>query len=222
MTWVSGKIIFANTWKDSRSRVYEIDPGTMEVTRSFDMPTGAVHTSGLAWDGQYLWAVDYRSHRAYCIDLEPSLNKGVVELLGSFETGLKGTSACCIIPWQGEEYLAISDFMNSKETIFVLRHAALEAGHAEGFVHFRYRNEGFSQGLEYVDGYLYESENKLGRDVVNKLDLKLLLEYRRSRKATVTQYSAPGRGVEDLAWSGNALWTSDEVVFRFFKGVGFA
>lgn len=58
MTWVNGKIIFANSWDDTKSRVYEIDPLTMEIKRFFDMPEGAVHTSGLAWDGSYLWTSD--------------------------------------------------------------------------------------------------------------------------------------------------------------------
>jgi len=52
MTWVNGVMIFANTWKNKRSRVYEIDPKTMKIMRHFDMPNEAVHTSGLAWDGR--------------------------------------------------------------------------------------------------------------------------------------------------------------------------
>lgn len=219
MTWVGKHLVFANTWKNKRSRVYEIDPESMEELRHFDMPRGAVHTSGLAWDGKYLWAVDYKSRRAYCIKLEPSLESGEARLVGSFDTTLGGSSACCIVTWKGRRYLAISDFMRSSTTVFVRRHEALEAGTAKGSIAFAYRNEGFSQGLEFIDGYLYEAENKWGRNVINKIDLRLLEKSRSSRKATVTQYLTPARGVEDIAWSGKAIWTSDESVFRFFKGV---
>ena len=48
----------------------------MSAERYFDMPTAAVHTSGLAWDGEHLWAVDYISNCAYWIDLEASLAAG--------------------------------------------------------------------------------------------------------------------------------------------------
>ncbi len=219
MTWVGERLIFANTWKDTRSRVYEIDPESMEILRHFDMPEGAVHTSGLAWDGDRLWAVDYRSNRAYCIDLETSLRHEEVQVVGSFDTGLRGTSACCIVPWKGERLLAISDFMRSRKTILVDHPAAMRAGNAKESIRFQYRNEGFSQGLEYFGGYLYESENKIGTDVVNKLDLEKLERFGDARKAAVAQFRAPSRGVEDLAWSGEALWTSDEVVFKFFKWV---
>lgn len=218
MTWVDGRIIFANSWKNTRSRVYEIDPSSMAIGRFFDMPEGAVHTSGLAWDGKRLWAVDYIANRAYCIDLQSSLDKGAVEILGSFETTLKGTSACCIIPWKGKSCLAISDFRRSRNTIYVNMYDAMDSGSAAGHIEFRYDNEGFSQGLEFFDGHLYESENKLGTDIINKIDPALLERERSSARATVVQFRAPSRGVEDLAWDGHNLWTSDETTFEFYRG----
>lgn len=218
LTWVNGRLIFANCWRNTRSRVYEFDPDTMTCQRHFDMPPEAVHTSGLAWDGAYLWAVDYISNRGYCIDLEASLADGKAQLRGHFDTTLRGTSACCLLPWDGEWVLAISDFMNSRRTIFVRHEEALRAGTAKGAVVFAYRNEGFSQGLEYAEGYLFESENKHGIDAINQIDLSRLRVTASSRQATVWQYLAPNRGVEDLAWDGTRLWTSDEVAFRFFCG----
>ena len=190
----------------------------MALLRHFDMPEEAVHTSGLTHDGIHLWAVDYISNRAYCIDLEASLANGRVALVGSFNTTLKGTSACCMVPWQGLKCLAISDFMRSRQTIFVRPEQALKTGTAENSIVFAYTNEGFSQGLAYWDGYLYESENKIGINTINKLDLDRLREAPHARKATVVQYPAPSKMVEDLVWDGNYVWTSDESVFRFFKG----
>ena len=218
MTWVDGRILFANSWKNRKSRVYEIVPETMAIRRYFDMPEEAVHTSGLAWDGEYLWGVDYVSNRGYCIDLEASLSAGRARVVGTFDSTLKGTSACCIVPWKDDRYLAISDFMRAGRTIFVRMRDAVREGTAAAAIDFEYRNEGFSQGLEYIDGFLYEAENKLGVDVINKIDMARLVETRDARKATVSQYRAPSRGVEDLAWSGKHLWTSDETVWRFFRG----
>ncbi len=153
---------------------------------------------------------------AEVLDKDTSLEQRTAQVLGSFGTTLRGTSACCIVRWMGAEYLAISDFMHSGQTIFVRRLEALEEGSAESAIVFRYRNEGFSQGLELVDGFLYEAENKLGRDVINRIDLGRLQRFADSRKATVIQLRAPSRGIEDLAWDGEAMWTSDESVFRFF------
>lgn len=218
MTWVDGRIIWANTWKNTRSRVYEIDPDSMEIARHFDMPDGAGHTSGLAWDGEHLWGVDYIANRAYCIELEESLAAGKVKEVGSFDTTLRGTSACCMVPWEGETLLAISDFMHTRRTVFVRYQEALRKGTAADEIVFSYQNEGFSQGLEFTAGFLYESENKRGVDIINRLDLDLLRETRHARRATVRQYPAPSGGVEDLAWDGSVMWTSDESVFRFFKG----
>lgn len=218
LTWVDGRLLFANSWQDTRSRIYEIDPGSMEVRRTFDMPDEAVHTSGLAWDGTRLWAVDYRSNRAYWIDLEASFAQGRAEVVGEFDTTLRGTSACCLVPWQGERLLAISDFMRSRRTIFVRTAPALAAGSAAGQIVFAYTNDGLSQGLEYAEGYLFEAENKWGVDVINMLSLERLATNPQSYAATVRQFPAPARGVEDLAWDGEQMWTSDESIFRFFRG----
>jgi hypothetical protein len=157
LTWADGRLIFANCWRDKRSRVYEFDPARMHCLRFFDMPPEAVHTSGLAWDGRRLWAVDHISNCGYCIDLEASLARGEIQLLGRFETTLRGTSACCLLPWEGKHVLAISDFRNSRRTIFVRREEAVAAGTAKDAVAFSYRNEGFSQGLEFMEGFLFEA-----------------------------------------------------------------
>ena len=78
---------------------------------------------------------------------------------------------------------------------------------------------GFSQGLECINGWLFEAENKLGIDIINQMDLQRLLETGKGREATIKQFPAPYRGVEDLAWDGENLWTSDERSFRFYKGL---
>jgi len=217
LCWANDKLIFANTWKNKNSRIYEYEPGDMKLLRYFDMPEGASHTSGLAWDGKYLWAVDYISHKAYCISLEESFSSSIVKVHGSFDLNLKGTSGCCIIPWNGQDCLAVSDFRNTSTTYIIQMYDALKKGSTEGLIVFSYKNEGFSQGLIYINGYLFESENKFGKSIINKIDLSLLLKTKDSRESTIVQYLGPSWGIEDLAWDGNYLWTSDEVKFRFYK-----
>lgn len=216
LAWVDGRLLLANTWKNTRSRVYQYDPESMEILRTFDMPPEAVHTSGLTWDGEHLWAVDYKSNRCYCLDLQASLDTGQVQVVGSFDTTLRGTSACCLVPWGDETRLLISDFMRTKRSYFVDHRRAIERGTALGAIDFSYRNGGFSQGLEYFRGWLWESENRKGRDIVNQIDMARLMETADWRLATVRQFDAPHEGVEDLAWDGRRLWTTDEVDFHFY------
>ncbi|NQT12875.1 MAG: hypothetical protein HQ582_09000 [Planctomycetes bacterium] len=218
MTYAQGHIIFANSWNNTKSRVYQMNPETMEIVATFDMPEEAVHTSGFAFDGQHLWAVDYISNRCYQIDMGPSFQTGQVEVLGSFLTGLGGTSACCLLEHEGTRYLAISDFMRTARTYVVRHEEAMRAGKMEGAVVFSYRNEGFPQGLEWDGRYLYESVNKQGTDIVNQMDVAALARTGSARKATVHQFNAPGGGVEDLAWVEGFLYTSDEKSFRFYRG----
>jgi len=217
LTWAEGRLLFANSWKDTHSRVYEFDPATMQELRTFDMPAEAVHTSGLAWDGEWLWAVDHKSNLAYCIDREASFAAGQAQIVGKFSTGFLGTSACCLVPIDGEICLAISDYLRTHSTIVVRHRAALIDGSASAHIVFRYRNEGCSQGLEFAEGYLWESENKLGRDVINQLDVDRLRQTGQARRSTIAQFSAPGAGIEDIAFDGLRMWTSDDLSFRFFS-----
>ena len=219
LTWVDGHLIFANTWKDTRSRVYRINPTKMAIEGHFDMPSDARHTSGLAWDGKHIWAADYSSNQCYQIDLDASFVAGQARVVGAFPTGLRGTSACCIVRYEGRELLAISDFMNSRKSLFVDHINAIEKGTARESIVFSYRNEGYSQGLEFDGKFIYESENKLGYDVINKIAIDKLDFERDSVKATVRQYTAPYRGIEDLAWDGEAFWTTDERSFCFYRGI---
>lgn len=217
MTSIDNDIIFASSLMNTKSIVYRIDGQSMEVLQEFDMPPEAVHTSGLAFDGQHLWAVDYISNQCYELDQAASFISGNAVVTRRFATGLKGTSACCFVFYQGELLLAISDFMHTRRTYLVRHQQAAEAGDMKNAVVVSYENEGFSQGLAWDGEYLYESENKLGRDVVNKMDLALLLKTGKARAATVVQFNGPANGIEDMAILGDLLYTSDETTFQFYK-----
>ena len=218
LTFADGDLVFANSWKNTKSRIYRIGPESMAITATFDMPDEAVHTSGLAYDAPYLWAVDNISNRCYKIDMEKSFVAGKAEVVGSFATGLKGTSACGFLSYKGEQLLAISDFMRQARTYIVRADEAVLKEQMQDSTVFSYSNEGFSQGLVWDGCYLYESENKLGINVINQMDIDKLSETGSARKATIRQFNAPSKSVEDLAWDGEYIYTSDEAVFMFYQG----
>ncbi len=217
LVWASGRLLSSDAWNDIKSRVYEIDPESMRVLRWFDMPPEAVHTSGLAWEKPHLWAVDYSSNKAYKIDLEASLESCHAVVVGEFDTTLRGTSACCFAMWQGERRLVISDFCNTSTTIMVDHEKALADGSAGSAIVFRYRNQCLSQGLTFARGYLWEAENRPRSSVVNMISLDRLRRTGCSALATVVQFNGPATRIEDLAWDGQTLWTSDESTYRFYR-----
>jgi glutamine cyclotransferase len=217
MTFDGEHVVFANSWKNMRSMVYSFSIPDMIMHRQFKMPTDAVHTSGLAYDGEFLWACDYISNRCYKIRPVESFESGEAVVVGSFDTGLRGTSACCLLFWKGRRCLAISDYMRTKRTYVIDHESALHAGKMEAVVLFSYRNGGFSQGLAFDGQHLYESENKLGIDVINKLDIARLIDTGHANESIVEQIEAPWRGVEDMAFDGQHLYISDEVAFKFYR-----
>ena len=218
MTWVDGRIVFANTWKDTKSRVYRYAPPAMAADGTFDMPDEAVHTSGLAWDG--------RTALGRRLQLEPLLRASTSSgrsrrarpsCSAAFRPGSRARARARFLEHGGERLLAISDFLRTSRTYAVRHELAMAEGGLANAVVFSYRNEAFSQGLFWDGKWLLEAENKMGVDVINQLDVARLVATGSARASTVRQLAAPGRGVEDLAWDGTWLYTSDEFSFRFYR-----
>ena len=112
LTFANGYLILSVEKNyEEPSIVYRIDPTTKEVVGEFAMPpgnpnddddNGAIHTSGLTWDGESLWAVDYRSLQAYQLDLEASFSLGQAVVKAQFPTGLDRPSAMASFTYEGK------------------------------------------------------------------------------------------------------------------------
>jgi hypothetical protein len=216
LTWMNSRLLFSNTWHDTLARVYEIDTAGMSVQRHFDMPGKAVHTSGLEWDGTWLWAVDYKSRKVYQIDAEQSLSLGRCVVVRSIDAPLRGPSACCVAGKGDSMKLLISDFLYSTRVLSmdipVQGHPFRQAG-----FHTAFHNNRFSQGLVCCDSVVYESENALFGSILFSRPFSISggnLEFHKDR---VTRWRLPLKGIEDLAFDGRYLWTSDEKTCRFYR-----
>ena len=201
------------------SRVYELNKGTCRVHAYFDMPAEASHTGGLAWDGSNIWAVDNVSNKAYYIDYDSSFNLNKAQILFSFDTSLNNTSACEYIDYNNMSILAISDFTDKRETIFVDINKVKEFGMTENCIINSYHNEGFSQGLAVIDNVLFESENKIYKGIINAYRLDALINEGNSKEAFLYQILSPGRGPQDLCTDDNSLWITDSIDHKLYNAI---
>ena len=217
LTYIDGYLYLAESHDDKIGVVYQIDPNNgAKITGQFQLPDDAVHTSGLAWDDQYLWAVDYASRKLYQIDLKASISTGQASIINVYQTGLKGPSAITIFVWKNTHYLALSDFRNSKQTYIIPHGNYAPDKPIAAQALYSYENKTFSQGLTSDGTYLYEAINKIGTDVIYKLDLCELFKSHDFDTALVDTIHAPDDMVEDLAISDDKLWTSDESSYSIY------
>ena len=222
MTFINGDLIMAESWNDTKTVLYVLrgDESGYQVISQVEMPPEAVHTSGLEWDGVYLWAVDFVSNRLYKINWQNSIDSGSVDVLDSCATGLKGSGSIARLRIDDTEVVAISDFMNTGRTYFVPTAKAFDdKGIPEKSI-ASYRNAYFVQGLMAKDGYLYETTNSLGLDVIYKIDTKLAIESEDYSNAVVARYEGPSKMIEDLAFDGTNWWTSDESSYSLYTTKG--
>ena len=200
LTWYEGKLLISGHFENLRSVVYEIDPADGTILRSFDMPAEATHTSGIWWDGEFLWACDYNADKVFKLNLEESLETETASVVGSFESTLQGTSAVCIAEYEGERVLVLSDFAATASTYLIDFEGAIEDGTAEGHILGSYANGGASQGLLYVEDFLYECDNQVNQ--LLKLDLEEAVTAGNYLDAVLESYTIPSASTQGVAWDG--------------------
>jgi len=198
--------------KDELSTVHEVDKNTTTSKREFKMPSTASHTSGLSvYEGQ-LYACDYNDKRIYLIDIEKSFTTGEAHVIKYFDTPLGGTSAMEMFKHKGKEYMAISDFMNSRKT-YVLDYGILDSSQSfDEAIVVSYSNGYFSQGLMYHSGKLIETTNSLFRGAFVEIrDIDSVL----NGSNNVEKIDVPMKAIEDIDINNGVFWTTDEKTFEY-------
>ncbi len=220
MTLMGDQLVFTNHWNDTKSGVYLVDPDSMTVLEEREMPPEAVHTSGLGWDGETLWAVDYKSLLIYAIDPVASFEGDQVVVTSTWPTGLGGSSALTCFELDGVWWLAVSDFMNSART-YVFPRDAIDGLHQQPLdelATISFPNGTFSQGLTWDGRYLLETVGNRGVDRIEVYDIvEALRQEDSSLVHNLGNFAAPEQAGEDLATDGDRLWTSDEHSYRWYR-----
>ncbi|MDR1109494.1 MAG: hypothetical protein LBP92_02065 [Deltaproteobacteria bacterium] len=219
LEYIDGHLILSVSVNNKENVIYglSLSDDSYVIDSMFVMPYEAVHTSGLAWDGQVLWAIDYMSDAIYRIDLEKSFETGRAAVTGRVATGLSGSSSITFCRINGKSYLAVSDFMNSGYTYLVEADKILTPTPVEDKAAHKYKNRFFSQGLMWDGTYLYEANGDLGHDTIYQIDLQNALHSKDMKSSVVRKYRAPSRMVEDLATNGSLVWTTDEETLQIYQ-----
>jgi len=203
---------------DRSSMIYAMDT-TGSVLVQAALPSDARHTSGLAWDGSFIWAVDFRSRMLYQIDID-SLQAGTLFLAATYPTGLKHPSGLASLSIQKTPYLAISEFGFNAHTYIVPTALlyTLAAASVPEIASLVYSNSGFSQGLTWDGRFLYEALNNMGTDRIEIIDIAEAISTRNPGSIRrLGSFAAAGSAVEDLAFDGHTLWTTDEQDYYIHK-----
>lgn len=227
IAFVNGDLVLSNHWDGERSCLYRLDPETGDVTAASMMPDEARHTSGLAWDGTSLWAVDHESNYLYKLDLADTFSSERASVEEKFETGLHGSSGLTFLEVDGAGYLALSDFLWTIETTpslptgtartYIFRPEDVEAGRTvPDCAEVSYSNGGYSQGLAWDGEFLYESLNNVGTNRIEIIDISRVLRSGSGSIERLGSFETPGRFVEDLATDGSTIWTTDERLFALY------
>lgn len=228
-TVANDDLLLTNHWNEARSELYQVDPESGTVLAQATLPSEATHTSGLAWDGEWLWAVDHAANTLYQLDRAATFETGAAVVEASYDTGLRGASGLTVLEVDDSAYLAVSDFvwsiqttpmlpMGSARTYVVPRPTLDEPGSLTDAAILSYPNGGYSQGLTWDGTYLYESLNNLGTDRVEVLDVEAAVRERDGNRVTrLGSFAGPAGRIEDLATDGETLWTTDEGTYELYR-----
>jgi len=227
---VSGEsLLITNHWNGAKSGLYRVDPETGDILAQALMPSEARHTSGLTWDGEWLWALDHESNYLYKLDAEATFEAGQAVVERRFDTGLRGASGLTLLEVSGEEFFAVSDFLwtiettpslpvGSARTYIVPRERLERGGSVRQAARLSYPNGGYSQGLTWDGTYLYESLNNFGTDRIEVRDVSEALGRDDADDIErVGSFEGPAGRIEDLGTDGERLWTTDEGTYDLYR-----
>jgi hypothetical protein len=203
---------------------FPLDDEKLSNLKSFSLPKEHSHVAGLAMDGATLFGADYRTNQVLRISFSfEDLEKDpTYEFTTSAMKGLSGMDFLCQAT---SDLFILSEFkLNPFAHCSTAFFTSEEKMHKESFQpQESYVNKGYSQGLTFasIDGleYVIESLNKglldpFGfkpkTDEIRMYDLQSLLNGSDEKTALRAKFPTPGTMVQDLAWDGEYLYTSDE------------
>ena len=234
-TYVNGYLYQAEERAEG-TRIHEVNPSTGAATGEyFDFDSSdATHSSGLAWHDGYLWVVDYEKDKVYKVNLSNSLNTHSADIVGSFSVGSGAgfdghPSAIEFVTYNGSQQLLITEWDHYGKIIIVDYVQALVDGTVTGnilreFTEGSPDEEGVTQGLTTMGGYVYRTCNQEGTDIIRKYDLPDLGSVPEGTRIfgedlyqVAKWYFAGGTGVQDIANDGTYLYVTDEYDYELYK-----
>jgi len=217
MTLSRGQILLSAHRNDHSSVLFRLDEEFSAFHELFDFPPEATHTSGIDLHPDHpnlLFAVDYNSDRIYAIDFQVSVKQKKAVVLAAVESGLEGTSACCFVPLpKVGPCLLVSDFRNSCHNVFFRYDEQRRS--IVPVEKYRYRNPGFSQGLTWHNGAVFETGNLLLSSYVVMHDLTKALEL--GRVVPIRSWTGPAQLIEDVVLLDGYLYVASEGSHALYK-----
>jgi hypothetical protein len=211
--------------------------------KSFTLSPKHKHVAGLAVEGATVFAVDYRSNQLLQVPLLEALQQ---ETPYKYQTtDLKGLSGLEFKCEGNDELFGVSEFKVFGDCSTGLYSSRDRMKKNSNQPISSYTNVDYSQGLTFATiddvDYLVESVNKgsaegMGltgiyhfgiygtlnvpptKDEIRFYDLSALKNGVSEDEAHRMTLPAPGPMVEDLAWDGEYLYTTDEYTMNFYRG----
>jgi len=205
LAYSDGYFYFSGVNDIGGSKVWKLN-ATFGVEDYFIMPDEAKHTSGLVvGDDGYLYAADYSSDKIYKIAMNTSFPSHSADVVDNFTTWLEGTSALCFADHLGLSRMLVSDYANTKKTYVVDYQSSFSTGSMVSIAD--YTNNGWSQGLCYYNGLVYESGASMwGFDLDAAVEAGSVL----SIEITERGYQPPSP--EDITFDGTNMWITSEAI----------
>jgi hypothetical protein len=184
-----------NSFTVETQKIYKLNPGTGDVVNSFNSP--GFWPTGLAWDGTYLWVVDFVDIHDKIYKLDPS-NGSVVSSVDSPDGLWSGQG----LAWDGTYLLYAGEDPNGPGF------KIYKINPSNGNIMSSFDSPSDSpSGLAWDGTYLWNADYS---------DYKIY-KLNPSDGSIVSSFDSPGERPHGLAWDGTYLWNSDYSAERVFK-----
>lgn len=105
-----GDRLFGSSWPESN--IYELDPATGAVIRTYNTPGSGATQAGLAFDGKYIWYIENGSDSLYKIDADTGLVADTFFVATTQNSGFEG------LAWMNGLLYMLDPFITDEIVVF--------------------------------------------------------------------------------------------------------
>ncbi|PID30784.1 MAG: hypothetical protein CR982_00870 [Candidatus Cloacimonadota bacterium] len=139
----------------------------------------------LEYFNNFLYIIDDGENIVYSIDIEKSLETGFGMITKSYHTGMSASGTLGIVKFNNRNFLIINDYFFNKELYFFDLDKISEDKTLRDQLEFQIETELYVKGINGDKENLFLLVNKLGEDLIYKVDLEKMI-YKSSMQKGIT------------------------------------
>lgn len=191
--------------KESKLFIYKNENDKISFYKSLDLPSYLTQVKDIEFDGEYLYVIDDLLNKVYKLDLLKIMNEGVFDIVEEYSTGFASSATLATVDFNNEKFIVINDYIYSGYLYFCKSEFLTEGRTLKSQSSFKIKSEFYIKNLFCVGNDLYVLANKIGKDLIYKVDVAKAIYNGKLQPAIDRVILAPDSDLKGIGVMDNKL-----------------